>query len=95
MKSRSWITLGITVLLIAVVSFVALHGVQAGKYIFMPVSEAISLGLDLRGGISTEYVAKDTSVDDFDTLMDGTVTVLLEGLPLSRAMLTRPLPIQI
>ena len=53
MKSRSWITLGITVLLIAVVSFVALHGVQVGKYIFMPVSEAISLGLDLRGGIST------------------------------------------
>ena len=80
MKSRSWITLGITVLLIAVVSFVALHGVQAGKYIFMPVSEAISLGLDLRGGISTEYVAKDTSVDDFDTLMDGTVTVLRSRL---------------
>ena len=80
MKSRSWITLGITVLLIVVVSIVALRGVQVGKYIFMPVSEAISLGLDLRGGISTEYVAKDTSVDDFNTLMDGTVEVLRSRL---------------
>ena len=80
MKSRSWITLGITVLLIAAVSFVALHGVQVGKYIFKPVSEAISLGLDLRGGISTEYVATDTSVEDFDTLMNGTVEVLRSRL---------------
>ena len=80
MKARSWITLGITVLLIVVVSIVALRGVQVGKYIFMPVSEAISLGLDLRGGISTEYVAKDTSVDDFNTLMDGTVEVLRSRL---------------
>ena len=80
MKERSWITLGITVLLIVVVAFVALHGVQLGKYIFMPVSEAISLGLDLRGGISTEYIAKDTTVDDFDTLMNGTVEVLRSRL---------------
>ena len=80
MKARSWITLGITVLLIAIVSYLALFGAQVGKYILKPVSRAISLGLDLRGGISTEYVAKDTSVDDFDTLMNGTVEVLRSRL---------------
>ena len=60
MKARSWVTLGITVLLIVAVAYVALFGVQVGKYILKPVSGAISLGLDLRGGISTEYVATDS-----------------------------------
>ncbi len=80
MKARSWVTLGITVLLIVVVSYVALFGVQVGKYILKPVSDAISLGLDLRGGISTEYVATDTTADNFDELMDGTIEVLRSRL---------------
>jgi len=80
MKARSWVTLGITVLLIVAVSYVALFGVQVDKYILKPVSDAISLGLDLRGGISTEYVATDTTADNFDELMDGTVEVLRSRL---------------
>ena len=76
MKTRSWIKLGITALLIVLVACVALNGFQVGKYIVKPVASAISLGLDLRGGISTEYRAVDTSAEDFDSLMDGTVSVL-------------------
>lgn len=76
MKTRSWIKLGITALLIVLVACVAVNGFQVGKYIVKPVASAISLGLDLRGGISTEYRAVDTSAEDFDSLMDGTVSVL-------------------
>ena len=76
MKTKSWIKLGVVAVLIVLVTCVALNGFQVGKYIVKPVADAISLGLDLRGGLSTEYVAVDSSVEDFDTLMDGTVSAL-------------------
>lgn len=76
MKTKSWIKLGVVAVLIVLVTCVALNGFQVGKYIVKPVANAISLGLDLRGGLSTEYVAVDSSVEDFDTLMDGTVSAL-------------------
>ena len=76
MKSKSWIKLVIVALLIVVVAFLALNGLQIGKYILKPVSSAISLGLDLRGGVSTEYRVTDTTVDDYSVLLEGTVSVL-------------------
>ena len=76
MKTKSWIKLGVVAVLIVLVTCVALNGFQVGKYIVKPVADAISLGLDLRGGLSTEYVAVDSIVEDFDTLMDGTVSAL-------------------
>ncbi|MDO4357934.1 MAG: protein translocase subunit SecD [Clostridia bacterium] len=76
MKTKSWIKLGVVTVLIVLVACIALNGFQVGKYIVKPVASAISLGLDLRGGLSTEYVAVDSSVEDFDTLMDGTVSAL-------------------
>ena len=53
MKKRSVITLCVTVLLIVLVSVVALKGFQipGSSYDYVPVKDAISLGLDLRGGI--------------------------------------------
>ena len=76
MKAKSLIKLCIVAVLIVVVSFLALNGLQVGKYILKPVSSAISLGLDLRGGVSTEYIAVDTDIENFDTLLEGTVAAL-------------------
>ena len=78
MKVRNWIKLLVVVILVAVIGFLAINGAQIGKskYSIKPVGEAITLGLDLQGGISTVYVAKDTTVDNFDGLMDSTVSVL-------------------
>ena len=78
MKTRNWIKLLVVVILIAAVGFVALRGLRIGntKYQIAPIGDAISLGLDLQGGISTVYVAKDTSVDNFDELMQSTISVL-------------------
>ena len=73
---KSLIKLGIVALLIVVVAFLALHGLQIGKYILKPVGSAISLGLDLKGGVSTEYIATDTSMDNYEALLQGTVGAL-------------------
>ena len=76
MKVKSLIKLGIVALLIVVVAFLALNGLQVGKYILKPVQSAISLGLDLRGGVSTEYRVTDTTVENYEFLLDGTVSAL-------------------
>lgn len=76
MKVKSGIKLAVIAVLIALVACLALNGLQIGKYKLLPVGDAISLGLDLKGGISTVYVAKDTSVDNYDSLMESTVSAL-------------------
>ena len=62
---KSLIKLVIVAVLIVVAAFLALNGLHIpGKSSYLkPVGEAISLGLDLRGGVSTEYIATDTSMD--------------------------------
>lgn len=89
MRAKSWIKLAVIVVLIALVGFLAVNGLnfsaftsntKIGKYQIKPVGEAISLGLDLKGGISAVYVAKDTSVDHFDELLESTATVLRNRL---------------
>ena len=73
---KSLIKLVIVAVLIVVVAFLALHGLQIGKYVLKPVSSAISLGLDLRRGVSTEYIATDTTMENYDSLLEGTVSAL-------------------
>ena len=80
MKTKSIVKLGIVALLIVIVACLALNGLQVGKYILKPVSSAISLGLDLRGGVSTEYRVTDTTVENYDFLLDGTVSALRSRL---------------
>ena len=55
------------VLLILVVSFgwLALSGMEIGRYNVLPITEAISQGLDLRGGVYAVYEAVDTDIEDF------------------------------
>ena len=79
---KSLIKLGIVALLIVVVAILALNGLHfknSSRYL-KPVGEAISLGLDLKGGVSTEYRATDTSMDNFEVLMDNTVGALRNRL---------------
>lgn len=79
-KTKSLITLIVTVVLVAIVSFLALNGTQVGKYILEPVANKISLGLDLRGGVYAVYIAKDPDQENFDSLLNGTVAVLRDRL---------------
>ena len=79
MKKKSVVTLCVTLLLIVLVGLLAINGMQIGKYIVKPVGRAISLGLDLRGGIYAVYQG-DTSAEDFDTQMDATVTIMINRL---------------
>lgn len=82
MKVKSIIKLGIVMLLIVVVTFLALNGlkIRGCKYELKPVASAISLGLDLRGGVSTEYVVTDTDVEGYEALLDGTISALRNRL---------------
>ena len=79
MKKKSLVTLCITLLLIVLIGALAINGLQIGKYIVKPVGKAISLGLDLRGGIYAVYQG-DTAAEDFDTQMDATVTIMINRL---------------
>lgn len=75
MKTKSLVKLCVTVLLVALVSVLAINGLQIGKYILKPVGQAISLGLDLRGGIYAVYQG-DTTAENFDSQMDATITIM-------------------
>lgn len=79
MKTKSVVTLLVTLVLIVLVGLLAINGLTVGKYIVKPVGSAVSLGLDLRGGIYAVYQG-DSSVDDFETLRDATVTVMINRL---------------
>ena len=78
MKIKNLIKIAVVAVLIVLVSCVAVNGMRIGnsKYMIKSVGSAISLGLDLQGGISTVYVAKDSSVDNFDELMNNTISTL-------------------
>ena len=79
MKTRSLVTLLVTLLLIVLVGALAVNGLTVGKYIVKPVGSAIKLGLDLRGGIYAVYKG-DSSVEDFETLRNATVTIMINRL---------------
>lgn len=75
---KSLIKLVIVAVLIVAAAVLALNGLHfanSPRYL-KPVAEAISLGLDLRGGVSTEYIATDTTMENYDSLLEGTVSAL-------------------
>ena len=84
MKGKSIAKLAVTLVVIVLVALLALNGLKIPQiskiYGIKPVAEAISLGLDLRGGIATEYIATDTTVENFEDLMESTVSALRERL---------------
>ena len=80
-KRTSLIVICVTLALVVLVALLGIFGMNIGstKYRFMSLSEKISLGLDLRGGIYAVYQG-DTSAENFDTKMDSTVTIMRNRL---------------
>ena len=83
LRKRSIVWLCVIVVLMSVIGTFALTGGRfgpGGLYILKPWASAVSLGLDLRGGVYTVYRGIDPGDGTFDTLMDGTVSVLVNRL---------------
>lgn len=81
-RRNAVISLVVILALVAVAAYLALFGVGKGTMIhyLKPWGEAISLGLDLRGGVYTVYQAKDSDQADFDAKMNSTVSILTSRL---------------
>lgn len=80
MRMKSAVKLSAVVLLTVLVALLAMNGLTIGQLTIKPVTEAISLGLDLRGGVYAVYVAKDAGQQDFEALIGGTISVLRSRL---------------
>ena len=82
-RIRAVISLVAIVVVVAVCAYLGLFGFGKGTMInyLKPWGDAISLGLDLRGGVYTVYQAEDNGAPDFDTKMESTVSILTSRLP--------------
>lgn len=96
MKVRSAIKMAAVILIIGLLASIAICGLPisrvVGFYDVKPLGSAISLGLDLRGGVYAVYQAKDASDPDLDTKMDGAREILasrLTGQGYTEATVTR------
>ena len=81
-RTRALLSLCIVFVLIVVAGYLALFGFGKGRMInyMKPWGEAISLGLDLRGGVYTVYQAKNPDEEYMDAKMESTVSILLSRL---------------
>lgn len=81
-RARALVSLVAILVIVAVCGYVALFGIGKGTMInyLKPWGEAISLGLDLRGGVYTVYAAEDDGSADFETKMGSTVSILTSRL---------------
>ena len=81
-RTRALVSLVAILVVVAVCGYVALFGIGKGTMInyLKPWGEAISLGLDLRGGVYTVYAAEDDGSVDFQTKMDSTIGILTSRL---------------
>ena len=81
-RARALVSLVAILLVVAVCGYVALFGIGKGTMInyLKPWGEAISLGLDLRGGVYTVYAAEDDGSVDFENKMGSTVSILTSRL---------------
>ncbi len=86
-RRNSAISLLLVVILIVCAGYVALNGFGQGSMIryMQPWHKAITLGLDLRGGVYTVYQAKapegvEATASDFDGLLHATMNVLGDRL---------------
>lgn len=81
-RTSAILSLVVILVVVALAGYVALFGIGKGTMInyVKPWGEAISLGLDLRGGVYTVYQAEDDGSADFQTKMDSTVSILTSRL---------------
>lgn len=94
-RIRAVISLVAIVVVVAVCAYLGLFGFGKGTMInyLKPWGDAISLGLDLRGGVYTVYQAEDNGDPDFDTKMESTVSILTSRLT-RQGSLRRPSPVR-
>ena len=76
------VSLAAILVVIAISAYLALFGFGKGTMInyLKPWGEAISLGLDLRGGVYTVYEAENDGSLEFDEKMNSTVSILMSRL---------------
>ncbi len=81
-RARALVSLVAIIVVVAVCSYLGLCGFGKGTMInyLKPWGDAISLGLDLRGGVYTVYQAENNGDPDFDTKMESTVSILTSRL---------------
>lgn len=81
-RARALLSLAAILIVIALAAYLALCGFGKGTMIhyLKPWGEAISLGLDLRGGVYTVYAAEDDGTAEFDEKMKSTVSILMSRL---------------
>ena len=81
-RTRAIVSLIAILVVVAVCGYVALFGIGKGTMVnyLKPWGEAISLGLDLRGGVYTVYAAENDGSAEFETKMSSTVSILTSRL---------------
>lgn len=81
-RARALVSLVAIIVVVAVCAYLGLCGFGKGTMInyLKPWGDAISLGLDLRGGVYTVYQAENNDDPDFDTKMESTVSILTSRL---------------
>ena len=82
LRARALVSLVAIIVVVAVCAYLGLCGFGKGTMInyLKPWGDAISLGLDLRGGVYTVYQAENKGDPDFDTKMESTVSILTSRL---------------
>ena len=82
LRARALVSLVAIIVVVAVCAYLGLCGFGKGTMInyLKPWGDAISLGLDLRGGAYTVYQAENNGDPDFDTKMESTVSILTSRL---------------
>ena len=82
LRARALVSLVAIIVVVAVCAYLGLCGFGKGTMInyLKPWGDAISLGLDLRGGVYTVYQAVNNGDPDFDTKMESTVSILTSRL---------------
>ena len=82
LRARALVSLVAIIVVVAICAYLGLCGFGKGTMInyLKPWGDAISLGLDLRGGVYTVYQAENNGDPDFDTKMGSTVSILTSRL---------------
>jgi len=93
MKSKSLIIFLAIILLISFFAYIAVYGLNIGKYEIVPVKNLIKLGLDLRGGATVLLQAKDNPNDPVnDEKMSRAVATIrerIDALGVAEPVITR------
>lgn len=73
-RAKSTIIFTLVLIMIGVLAYAGIYGIEAGGYRFKPFSETINRGLDLQGGVSVlEEIQEDTVDQD---IMNRTIELL-------------------